>query len=160
MSKNIFCLIKTCALIQKAPNTALNFLTFLLANLQISQHSMLVKHAFNEVRTSFWKIAVTVYLLVIILPRQVCSHSLMVRAIGGYAACIRKVLSFRTLERDYWGQNHEHVKEKDKEKNSYEHLIANDFIQTTRRDKYKILKQLCPTRRAHVAQSKVLWGPA
>jgi len=28
MSKDIFCLIKTCALIQKAPNTALNFLTF------------------------------------------------------------------------------------------------------------------------------------
>jgi len=38
--------------------------------------------------------------------------------------------------------------------------MANDFIQTTRRDKNKILKQLCPTRRAHVAQSKVLWGPA
>ena len=48
MSKNIFCLIKTCALIQKAPNTALNFLSFLLANLQISQHSMLVKHGFNQ----------------------------------------------------------------------------------------------------------------
>jgi len=31
MSKNIFCFIKTSALIQKAPNTALNFLTFLLA---------------------------------------------------------------------------------------------------------------------------------
>jgi len=31
MSKNIFCLIKTCALIQEDPNTVLNFLTFLLA---------------------------------------------------------------------------------------------------------------------------------
>jgi len=31
MSKNIFCLIKICALIQNAPNTALNCLTFLLA---------------------------------------------------------------------------------------------------------------------------------
>jgi len=31
MSKNIFCFIKTSALIQKGPNTALNFLTFLLA---------------------------------------------------------------------------------------------------------------------------------
>jgi len=38
--------------------------------------------------------------------------------------------------------------------------MANDFIQTTRRDKYKILEQLCPTGRAHAAQSKVLWGPA
>jgi len=28
MSKNIFYLIKTCALIQKAPNTALNFWSF------------------------------------------------------------------------------------------------------------------------------------
>jgi len=28
MSKNIFCLMKTCALIQKAPNTALNFWLF------------------------------------------------------------------------------------------------------------------------------------
>jgi len=31
ISKNIFCLIETCALIQNAPNTALNFSTFLLA---------------------------------------------------------------------------------------------------------------------------------
>jgi len=31
MSKNIFCLNKTCALIHNAPNTALNFFTFLLA---------------------------------------------------------------------------------------------------------------------------------
>jgi len=31
ISKNIFCLFKTCALVQKAHNTALNFLTFLLA---------------------------------------------------------------------------------------------------------------------------------
>jgi len=30
MSKNIFCLVKAWAMIQKAPNTALNFLTFLL----------------------------------------------------------------------------------------------------------------------------------
>jgi len=30
MSKNIFRLIEICDLIQKAPNTALNFLTFLL----------------------------------------------------------------------------------------------------------------------------------
>jgi len=28
MSINIFCLIETCALIQKAPNTALNFWPF------------------------------------------------------------------------------------------------------------------------------------
>jgi len=38
------------------------------------------------------------YLLVIILPHQVCSHSPLVRAIGGYAACIPKVLSFRTFK--------------------------------------------------------------
>jgi len=31
MSKNIYCLIKTCVLIQKAVHAALNFLTFLLA---------------------------------------------------------------------------------------------------------------------------------
>jgi len=31
ISENIFCLFKTCALVQKGPNTALNFLTFLLA---------------------------------------------------------------------------------------------------------------------------------
>jgi len=31
MSKKVFCLIKSCALIQKAPYTALNVLTFLLA---------------------------------------------------------------------------------------------------------------------------------
>jgi len=43
MYKDIFCLIKTCAFKQKISNSALKF--DLLAG---SQHSMLVKHGFNQ----------------------------------------------------------------------------------------------------------------
>jgi len=73
----------------------------------------------DRVRTSFWKIADTVYLLVITLPCQVCSHSPQVRAAGGYAACTLNVLSFRTFEKDYSEQNHAYIKEKDKEKHTW-----------------------------------------
>jgi len=51
MSKNIFCLIKTCALIQKAPNTALNVLTFCWqSTLNASQTWLQSTHHYTHVR--------------------------------------------------------------------------------------------------------------
>jgi len=89
---------------------------------------------------SLWKIAGAVYPLVS-LPPQVCSHLPQVRAVGSSTrAFTPRVSSFRTFKRTYWGQNHEYIKEKDREKNAYENLKANDFIQTTGLDKYKIAK--------------------
>ena len=46
----------------------------------------------------------------------------------GSGACIPRALIFRQSQRTEWGQTHEFI-EKDRQKNAYEKLRVDDFIQ-------------------------------